>query len=255
MKTLAVIIPLFNLDTSKYRVQAFEYVIRQITSKLRPKQIILSEQVIDLKHACTIYAPKQIATHLKLVQSGDFNKSKSINAAIASVTADVILILDADVVLDWCAVNDSVQTLAVGSVCKPFSEVYRLNKQGTFSYTQTNKIVKSQITSSVNLLGGGAILMHLIDFHTTGGFDERYIGWGAEDAEFGRTCRSLFKVVEISSAAYHLYHERDEQALTSSTNYRRNLALYKSTKYTKSALITNNHPLVTSFVDDVISWA
>jgi len=237
MNTLAVVFPIFKLQQSQHRIKAFHYVLKQVHNRLRPQQIIIAEQLSASEQSFVNYDTRLTTAHPLVIQDGDFNKSKTINAGVAVARTDLVLVLDTDVALHWDKITELVQTLPEGTVCKPFNAVHRLSERGTVPFVITNKIIKSQILSSVNLLGGGAILLHVSDFKAVGGFDERYVGWGAEDAAFGRSCMGVFKVTELDSPAYHLYHERDEEALVSTLAYKKNRDLYRATRGTSSTVV------------------
>lgn len=228
--TLAVVFPLYHLQTNKSRSSSFAYVLKMVEEKLHPAQVIISEQLKPGESKYTDYQAYANLLHVTYEREGDdYCKSQAINLGVKQVTASVVMILDADVALKWDEVLARAQTLEVGTVLKPFSIVHRLNKPGTIMFMRSGRTLRIYITDTSNVAGGGAVIMHKSDFIRLGGFDERYVGWGVEDEAFGRECRRYLTVEEMQLPGYHLWHPRDKKALLDAPAYKHNRQLFRAT--------------------------
>lgn len=226
---LAVVFPLYHLQTSDARAKSFAYVLKMVEERLRPTQVIISEQLKPGESRYDGYPKYDNLVHVTYEREGDaYCKAQAINLGVQQVTVPVLMILDADVALQWDAVLERTLTLERGTVLKPFKTVHRLNEAGTETFIHSGKTLKKYITDTSNVTGGGAVIMHKSDFIRVGGFDERYVGWGMEDDAFGRECHRYLKVQELSLPGFHLWHPRDKAALLASNDYNHNLSIYKS---------------------------
>jgi hypothetical protein len=227
---LAVVIPVHRLRESPARVRAFRHVLAAVRRALRPRQIVVAEQLPPRKHRWRDYDRSGV-DHVALRRQGEFCRSATINAGVRAVDADLVLILDGDVCLDWQAVREQAETLPEGTVCQPYSEVRRLPEAQTEQIYATGRTLLPKDLETTRVLGACAVLLHVSDFRAVGGFDERYVGWGVEDNAFGRTCRGLLDVVEIPRPGYHLDHGRDRPSLMATEAYRRNVEIYRNTVF------------------------
>jgi predicted glycosyltransferase involved in capsule biosynthesis len=71
-------------------------------------------------------------------------------------------------------------------------------------------------------LCGGTCIFRKEAIAKIGGWNEDFIGWGAEDDELSIRVKKYLKWTELKGSCYHLYHSRPAP---DPTNYNRNLTL------------------------------
>ena len=143
-----------------------------------------------------------------------FSRAQAINRAVNRAFADgheVVVINDADTLCDpeslgvavWLTAGDKQSRL-------PYSK-YILMTQG-----QTNLYLATGTVAGDEYLGAcsGVLVVHKDTWNELGGFDERYIGWGAEDVEFA--IRHQFE--RIPGTCWGLYHTPDERGALTQAN-------------------------------------
>jgi len=154
-------------------------------------------------------------------ESGDgpFNRARAINRA-ASTSAgqrwDVLVIIDADIVIDVGRVQEAVRQAAdTDELVVPFDRRWLLNERATVkaldsapSTARPRESVwrhsaqpdpNSGHCSSVNVVSQPL-------WNRVGGFDERFVGWGGEDDAFVAACAAMSGVRRIVGDVYHLHH-------------------------------------------------
>lgn len=181
----AVIIPWADTGCM-HRYRAFEFV-RKRCQKLNPDEVIIAEG-----------------------NSKAWNKGKVVNQAVMNTDADVLLILDADVCLNWKAVKRHIRLVKRGTIISPCRAIRRLNIEQTNNILTGGRVRGSTATDMVFHLVGGAFMITRADFIEVGGFDERYEGWGWEDTDLAH--RLIHKqCITVECDAIHLYHPPCEE--------------------------------------------
>lgn len=123
------------------------------------------------------------------------------------------------------------------------------NNMGPGQFPISIDSCKSLFKSSKDLLrtnrgiAPGNGLVHRRSFDLVGGFDERYVGYGPEDADFNIRIRQVCKYIEIDLEnfnSYHMNHGND----TTKELYSQNLNLYERVK--ESVQNSNNNKIIRS---------
>lgn len=174
---------------------------------------------------------------------GPFNRSRALNeaAAAAGGSWDVAVILDADTVPDAARVRDGVD-LAIkrGRLVCPQDIFRSLTRTGTRSVLSGECQVQDapkrwdypQPKSSCLVVSASL-------WGEVGGFDERFEGWGFEDASFFHACEALVGVDRFEGPVWHLWHPRSPEKNTDRTAYQANQALgarYKAARRDRAAM-------------------
>lgn len=148
-----------------------------------------------------------------------FNRPQALNAAARLANGDLFLIADADTTV-------SSPTLLREAI-QATREDGRWRLPVTYQQlTQTASDAFKHAGPSSDLLvdvdgrdfewegesWSGLMVVPAEAYWTAGGSDERYIGWGADDAALGIALDTIYGAhVRFPAAAVHLWHERDKQ--------------------------------------------
>lgn len=140
--------------------------------------------------------------------SGPFNRSAAINAGVARSDAEVILVVDGDVVIEAGQVVAAVERAAdSGRLVLAYSEYVALTERFTDrviagfdgDWRPGCEFRMHRHVSSVL-----ALPRHLFD--RVGGFDERFVGWGWDDVAFHAACKAAAGVERVPGTVWHLCH-------------------------------------------------
>jgi hypothetical protein len=159
---------------------------------------------------------------------GPFNRSAAVNQAAADAGAwDAAVILDADTVPDFDLVRQAVELAAgAGGLVLPHTEFRSLSRRATKAVLSgevepaqaPTRWTTRETKSSCLCLGRGL-------WQEVGGFDERFRGWGFEDAAFFAACSALAGVSRLEGPVHHLWHPRSAEKDTRSPQYQANRQL------------------------------
>lgn len=160
---------------------------------------------------------------------GPFNRGAAINSAARDGGGwDVAVIADGDVIAEYEQVQEAIaRTVDTGRVTLAF-EKYR-----ALSEAMTRRILDGFVG---NWLPGARLKM---DNHVSSlvvvprdlwdrvqGFDERMVGWGADDVAFVAACRVLGGGIErVPGTVWHLWHPESPERDRRRGDYRANHAL------------------------------
>lgn len=140
---------------------------------------------------------------------GLFSASKARNAAAAAAGDwDVAIFADADTVpWDWRPVRDAVPLAArTGRFIRPFTTYHMLDEEASRSFMATGVIPRQGIRRLRESAYGGIHVVPRRLWDDSGGYDERFLGWGSEDAAFEFACRVLGGFQRLPGDVYHLWH-------------------------------------------------
>ncbi|HST69054.1 MAG TPA: galactosyltransferase-related protein [Solirubrobacterales bacterium] len=153
---------------------------------------------------------------------GPFNRSAAINAA-ARRSWRTAVVLDADTVIDPAQLEAGVEAARQGVLALPHDSFRSLTRRST-SEVLSGRIlpedaqvrwVRTETKSSCLCIGRDL-------WEEVGGFDERFRGWGFEDAAFYAACRELAGVHRLKGPVHHLWHPRSREKDPGSDDFIRN---------------------------------
>lgn len=149
----------------------------------------------------------------------DFCKAKYINAGVERAKHNNILITDIDVVFVKNVILKGLEVIENHCAVLPFSTIYYLNRNTTeqilnskprwqmpkVRYEQQKKRVR------IGLKPNGMHLLTKEAWRKSGGYDERYVGWGSEDSAFlwSLVTMNTKEILRLEANAYHLWHPVD----------------------------------------------
>lgn len=155
---------------------------------------------------------------------GPFNRSAAINDAVRRAgPRDVYVIADTDVVIDpgraIAGVEAAVET---GRLVMPFTTYMALTEAFTAKilaerYDGSWKPgVHLRMTNHVSSVL--AVSSEL--WEQSGGFDDRFVGWGWDDLAFHHACSKFGRPVRLTGSVWHLWHPTAPENTKGGADYR-----------------------------------
>lgn len=173
-----------------------------------------------------------------VVNDGPFNKGWGLNVGARAAGSDVLFFCDADVLLEHSALKTAASLCSRRALAvKPFDSLIDLNLADTQVILSHEKSPDFGRTDASPMRGnreklcfcGGAFFMRRNLYRALGGFDERFVGWGAEDDAMTLKMQRMTTELAVleGRAAIHLWHERSDASTFASPNYPNNLRMLK----------------------------
>lgn len=128
---------------------------------------------------------------------GQFSRGASLNQGVRETRADILILADACLLPSHDSVASAL-ALASSEACValPFETCHQTRPSG-------------EMFEEGWLSVGGINIMRRDVFEAIGGFDERYVGWGWEDNDFGRRIvKAGFELRRGTGKVIHQYHPR-----------------------------------------------
>lgn len=182
-----VVVPLLLTDT--YRQRAWDHVQARMTQDGWP--------ILEGQYPGDVWC-KAVAVEVALQR-------------YAPAPDDVLVIMDADVVLDLQAVRGAVDAVESGTAewAIPHTYVHRLTDRATTRYLQTGELPEHPELTRwpyVGVEGGGAVVLRRRTYEAVP-LDAGFLGWGEEDVCWGIALRTLYgEPWRDGAALIHLWH-------------------------------------------------
>lgn len=160
--------------------------------------------------------------------AGPFNRSRALNEAAERSDWDVAVILDADTVPTFRPnVADAIDlALDSGKLVCAQDNLRSLSRSGTKAVLAGEcAIADAEKRWDYPNPKSSCVVVNRQTWELVGGFDERFEGWGYEDAAFFHACQALVGVERQSGVAYHLWHPRSQEKNPARAEYQTNRAL------------------------------
>jgi glycosyltransferase involved in cell wall biosynthesis len=163
---------------------------------------------------------------------GPFNKNWGYNVGVRVARSDVLFFCDADLLIEHSALATAAGLCARRSMAvNPYDRIADLDEAE--SKAVAAGLVEPDFTrpDASTLRGmreqlcfcGGAFFMRRALHHLMGGFDERFVGWGAEDdantVRMRRVAGAAAATGLENRCALHLWHARDELVTFGNPHY------------------------------------
>ena len=175
----------------------------------------------------------------------DFNLSAARNRGVEQADTDIVVIMDADVLVPTYYLTTAVRDVGrVGGAHWPYRIVLYLDEQGSQNRLAGKEIRPAHIKIKERNGHGGCVAVRRADYLAAGGYDEEFTGWGYEDLEWFRRASATIGTHWGVGEAHHLWHPRPKRDARTAANLARVKALTSPKRAgTAFAIIpTHTHP-------------
>lgn len=153
-------------------------------------------------------------------ESPVFHRTHYINMLLRKAETDIVSVWDADILVSYEQVAEAISLIEQGcTIAYPYNGEYVMLSDRDSEMTRKAfdiELLKSRRLQSVfgRKFCGGVFLVHRERYFECGGENERFTGWGPEDAERLRRVSILGHRVCWTNAgqAYHLNHPRGKNS-------------------------------------------
>jgi hypothetical protein len=143
-------------------------------------------------------------------------KGAAVEAALSRAHADIVIIADADVMVEPRALRDAVSAVMRGAPwAMPHKRVFKADQSATQSYLHMdphenfispNPAVCTRAPYD-GVPGGGIVVLKEVNFRAIGGIPYGFVGWGEQDRALSILCDTLLGPCHRGAAdLLHLWH-------------------------------------------------
>ena len=166
------------------------------------------------------------ARHIFLKSDKPYNKSWGFNVAVKNAKSDIIVFADSDLIMNPNEFIEAVKLLDKYEMVNPYSSVIDLQpNESNFQLEQLlaiNRSGRGETDHQKVPLCGGICIFRKSAILRIGGWNESFMGWGAEDDFQSHKVKNFLSWTECKNKCYHLYHSRETPNMV---YYQRNLQL------------------------------
>jgi hypothetical protein len=201
------------------RIIQLQAVVRSLLCQnFPPAQIVLAGQLEGLPEDCQWLSA---CRKIELPKSLMFNKSQAFNAGVRESKSDILLLHDADIVVPGSYLRDiSRRMQGRWHGMRPLRFLFSLSQQDSTEFQKSGMVSSSaEVSEVMQNFPGGSIVVRREVYHTIGGFDEDFVGWGGEDIEFLDRLRTCRMYPGSFAPGIHLWHPSAVQKVTGHRNY------------------------------------
>lgn len=179
------------------------------------------------------------AKHIFLKSTLPYNKSWGFNVATKYSTSNIIVFADSDLIMDPNKFIESLKLVEQYEMVNPYTSVVDLDQNETGlrfeQVLQINRPGRGELDHQKVPLCGGICIFRKDAIMRIGGWNENFVGWGAEDDFVSLKVKHFLTSTEVPGRCYHLYHSRTSPDMK---YYKRNLdLLQKANTMTKDEII------------------
>ena len=166
------------------------------------------------------------AKHIFLKSNMPYNKSWAFNIAMKQAKSNIIVYADSDLVMDPNHLIEALKLMSEYEMVNPYKSVIDLEQQESGlpldQILKINRPGRGETDHQKVPLCGGICLFRKESINKIGGWNEDFIGWGAEDDFVSIKVKHFLKYIELPHKCYHLFHSRQAPDMNL---YERNLQL------------------------------
>jgi glycosyltransferase involved in cell wall biosynthesis len=135
-----------------------------------------------------------------------FSRAGSRNVGVREAKADVLVVLDADAIVEPDPLHDAVNAAVDGKLHLPYDVCRLLTRNGSEAVIAgTAPHLANAWFVNTQSVGGCAVVTYET-WAAVGGWDERFVGWGFEDTAFWAAVDTLFGHVRHDGTLHDLWH-------------------------------------------------
>lgn len=150
----------------------------------------------------------------RFVEDSDrvFHRTRYLNRLLLAARHPIVGVWDTDVIISFAQLTAAVEQVRLGSVMSfPYDGRFIfLNEKESLAVREDVSVLgKMEISYGGRPSVGGAFLVDRDKYLEAGGENERFYGWGPEDAERVKRLEILeLPVSRVEGPLFHLYHPR-----------------------------------------------
>lgn len=166
------------------------------------------------------------ARHIFLKTDKPYNKSWAFNVATNLAKSDVIVFADSDLIMNPEHFIEGLKDLEQFEMVNPYKSVIDLDPNE--SLVKLEEMIKidrpgrGETDHQKVPICGGICMFRKEAIIRIGGWNEDFIGWGAEDDFVSHKVQQFLNWKQLDHKCYHLFHNRTQPDMQS---YQRNLQL------------------------------
>ncbi len=162
---------------------------------------------------------KHVTYHFVKDPNDVFHRTKYINMLLLMSSTDMVAVWDADIILPKLQLKHAVELMIEhhATIVYPYNgKILMLSQKQSKTFRKTNNLFSLQSMSINPLMGrtacGGVYIVNRKKYPLLGGDNEKFIGWGPEDAERLHRIQIAGEIALWlnTGVIYHLYHQRTE---------------------------------------------
>lgn len=212
-------------------------VIKYIRSELDIPILVLEQDSVSDEHLKEQLLDYNVYYQF-LYNPNLFNRSWGYNCGINIVKQNKIILADNDVILNHDNLKRGLEYLNKYDIVKPFNRTYDLDPKQTQNCIENN-ILPSDIHNYKQrfyvVTAGGLMMIKKSAFLQSGGYDERFEGWGGEDDEmtinlWNYINNKKLTYYEFEGNLFHMYHDRTIFDGNTQPNYKNNYSYIRDNK-------------------------
>lgn len=192
-----------------------------------PVILLEADQTPRLKSVVTLY--KHVRYYFVEDKNKAFHRTKYINDLLRLTDADIVAVWDADAIVPHLQVKEAITCMnrLKTTIVYPYNGiVYMLSSQQSAEFRKQQDLLPFCNEKMETLMGriacGCVYMVNRIRYLSLGGDNEKFVGWGPEDAE--RLHRVQIAGDEVrwlsSGPLFHLHHVRNDRK---DKNFQKNL--------------------------------
>jgi predicted glycosyltransferase involved in capsule biosynthesis len=155
-----------------------------------------------------------------------YNRSWAFNVGLKNSTTNVIAFGDSDLIMTPTSLIESIKQLQNYECVSPYNKVIDLemyeNNLNLIQLEQINRPGRGELDNQKINLTGGIVIYRKESILKIGGWDQSFIGWGAEDDFQTHKTKMLLSWFENKAKVFHLYHDKVKPDMI---YYQRNLQI------------------------------
>lgn len=181
--------------------------------------------------------------HLFLKSDKPYNKSWSFNYATKMAKTGIIVFADSDLIMNPNQLIDGLKQIENYEMVNPYKSVIDLdpNESGfqLDQILQINRPGRGETDHQKVPICGGICIFRRETIDKIAGWNENFIGWGAEDDFVSVKVQHFLNWKQMDYKCYHLFHTREQPNMN---EYQRNLNLLQQlAKLSKEELWKISH--------------
>jgi predicted glycosyltransferase involved in capsule biosynthesis len=166
------------------------------------------------------------AQHIFLKSDKPYNKSWAFNVALKHVKSDIVVFADSDLIMKPDEFIEALKAVSQYEMVNPYNSVIDLNPQESMAPVEQmitiNRPGRGETDHQKVPLCGGICIFRRDAINKIGGWNENFLGWGAEDDFQSIKVKNFLTCTELTNKCFHLFHGRDNLDMS---GYQRNLTL------------------------------